>query len=523
MALFATLIDLFKGCPKNIKRRLFRDILLILFVTTGAIVSIAMIQGIKTQREISTAIITKANNAVGNHFHNFIVPLGNTMNMLSKWGEAGLLKPQDVNLLATQFQALIEIQPAIHSVTLADADSFEMQLFKTDDQWIVTEHSKETKQRSLWINRQQTDTQEIRNNIKPAAGKTSWFRGAMSSVQRGGYFVSEPYILETTNEPGITLSIRWSPHNNPESNMVSAVSFTMNDLMAFMEQFEVTRNNLTLLLEKDGTILSKHPLISNELLAHVTDRLASNISESFQTSSLKFKGKTWWIGLSQLSKENSDIWVAVLIPEDDIFKDLQEQWKRLALLIGSTLILGIIMTVFLVRRYSHQLKDLPQQQVDMLSYQNEITNLILAGESTSLEFKSTMRANLKTGKNGKEIELAWLKAVVGFMNSDGGILLIGVADDGEILGLDADNFANEDKCRLHFKNLLNAHIGAEYTRFIHLKIVTVNEKELMIIECERVRKPVFLTVGKNEDFFIRSGPSNTKLTMSQMIKYLNER
>ena len=109
------------------------------------------------------------------------------------------------------------------------------------------------------------------------------------------------------------------------------------------------------------------------------------------------------------------------------------------------------------------------------------------------------------------------------MNSDGGILLIGVADDGEILGLDADNFATEDKCRLHFKNLLNAHIGAEYTRFIHLKVVTVNDNEILIIECERVRRPVFLTVGKNEDFFIRSGPSNTKLTMSQMVKYLSER
>ncbi len=109
------------------------------------------------------------------------------------------------------------------------------------------------------------------------------------------------------------------------------------------------------------------------------------------------------------------------------------------------------------------------------------------------------------------------------MNSDGGILLIGVDDDGEILGTDADNFDNEDKCRLHFKNLLNAHIGADFTRFIHLKVVPIREKTILVIECERVRRPVFLSVGKNEDFFIRSGPSSTKLTMSQMVKYLAER
>ncbi len=522
MALFSTLVDLLKGCPKNIKRRLFRDILLILFVTTGAIVSIAMIQGIQSQRDISTAIISKANSAVRNHFNNFLVPFGNTMHMLAKWGEAGLLQPNNVDLLATQFQALMEIQPDIHSITIADADSFETRLFHTDDQWIITKNTKETSQRSQWVNRQQKDRQEI-TFTKPASGKTSWFRGAISSVQQGDFFVSEPYLLKTTNEPGITLSIRWIADDKPGSSIVSAISFTMNDLMTFMAQFEITQNNRALLLEKNGTILSKNSLISNDLLALVTDKLAKNNTGSAQTDALKYNGKTWWLGLSPLSKENHDIWVAVLIPEDDIFQNFQQQWKGFGLFIGSILILGIVMTIFLVRRYSHQLKDLPQQHVDMISYKKEITNLIRAGESTSLEFKSTMRANLKSGKNGKEIELAWLKAVVGFMNSDGGILLIGVADDGEILGLDADNFDNEDKCRLHFKNLLNAHIGAEYTRFIHLKVVTVNEKEIMIIECERVRRPVFLTVGKNEDFFIRSGPSNTKLTMSQMVKYLSER
>ncbi len=134
-----------------------------------------------------------------------------------------------------------------------------------------------------------------------------------------------------------------------------------------------------------------------------------------------------------------------------------------------------------------------------------------------------MRTNLKTGKTGKEIEIAWLKTVAAFMNSDGGILLIGVDDSGKILGIDADNFANEDKCRLHFKNLLNTHIGAEFTRFIHLKIVTIQGHTVLIVECERVRRPVFLTMRKQEDFFIRSGPSSMKLSMSQMVKYLSER
>ena len=41
--------------------------------------------------------------------------------------------------------------------------------------------------------------------------------------------------------------------------------------------------------------------------------------------------------------------------------------------------------------------------------------------------------------------------------------------------------------------------------------------------CEKVIDPVFLTVGKNEDFYIRSGPSSIRLSMSKMVKYLEQR
>ena len=136
---------------------------------------------------------------------------------------------------------------------------------------------------------------------------------------------------------------------------------------------------------------------------------------------------------------------------------------------------------------------------------------------------STLRTNLKTGKKAKEIEIAWLKTITAFMNSDGGILLVGVEDDGNILGIQVDNFENEDKLRLYCKSLINNHIGPEFARFINLKLKLVKGKQVVIIECERVRKPVFLSIGKNEEFFVRSGPSSMKITMSQMVKYLEER
>ena len=64
--------------------------------------------------------------------------------------------------------------------------------------------------------------------------------------------------------------------------------------------------------------------------------------------------------------------------------------------------------------------------------------LIHAGESFHVEFKSTARHNLRSGQRDDRIEAAIAKTVVGFLNASGGTLLIGVDDKGSVLGLDDD-------------------------------------------------------------------------------------
>ena len=49
------------------------------------------------------------------------------------------------------------------------------------------------------------------------------------------------------------------------------------------------------------------------------------------------------------------------------------------------------------------------------------------------------------GQTDKAIELAWLKSVVAFMNSEGGTLLIGVNGGSGIKGIEANGFESDDK------------------------------------------------------------------------------
>jgi predicted HTH transcriptional regulator len=187
------------------------------------------------------------------------------------------------------------------------------------------------------------------------------------------------------------------------------------------------------------------------------------------------------------------------------------------------MISGAILMVYLFRRYSQSVSPHPSEGMAKESSGSSLLRMISAGENSTQEFKSTLRTNLKTDKPDKAIELAWLKSVTAFMNSEGGTLLVGINDESNIEGIEADGFENQDKCRLHVKNLINQHIGAEFSRHIDCNLQIVNGKTIVVITCEKATDPVFLKVGKNEDFFIRSGPSSIKLSMSKMVQYLKQR
>jgi DNA-binding response OmpR family regulator len=168
-------------------------------------------------------------------------------------------------------------------------------------------------------------------------------------------------------------------------------------------------------------------------------------------------------------------------------------------------------------------KNLQTPAGDMTSGADRIKLLISSGESDRVEFKSTLRWNLKTDSSDKRVEKAWLKSVVAFLNSDGGVLLVGVEDDGSIQGVAADQFANEDKYLLHVNNRIKQHIGLEYAGFIRYQLVPVDQKQVLMIECQPSPSPVFLRMGNEEDFYIRTGPGSRQLSTSEVLSYVSNR
>ena len=152
-----------------------------------------------------------------------------------------------------------------------------------------------------------------------------------------------------------------------------------------------------------------------------------------------------------------------------------------------------------------------------------VKDLIAGGEGGLLEFKSTLRWDLKQDKSHMGIETAWLKTLVAFLNTDGGTLIVGVADDGAAVGLDKDHFESEDKYILHVNNRIQQNIGLEHARNLRFSLEPLGEEKVLVVECRPSLAPAFLKQGKLEDFYIRVGAGTRKLSMSQMLAYVTER
>lgn len=158
-----------------------------------------------------------------------------------------------------------------------------------------------------------------------------------------------------------------------------------------------------------------------------------------------------------------------------------------------------------------------------LSPEQRLAQIVAEGENERTEFKSTLRWSVNDNRPEHGVEVAWLKTVAAFLNTNGGRLVVGVDDKGQALGTELDAFENDDKYLLHVNNRLKQHIGVEHVAGIRFGLFPFHGKKVLLVECSPSTKPVFVVDASQEHFYIRTGPGTRKLSMSQMLAYVTER
>ncbi len=157
---------------------------------------------------------------------------------------------------------------------------------------------------------------------------------------------------------------------------------------------------------------------------------------------------------------------------------------------------------------------------------DDILDIISKGENKIVEFKSSFRWDIRGKRVNTELEHVIAKGISGFLNTKGGLLFIGVDENGEILGLEKDFSSlgknNQDGFQLKLVEVVRSYIGSEIADFWKIKFFNIEDKEICLIEVIKSPEPVYTKKFKQkdeEDFYIRVGSSTTPLSMRETVKY----
>ena len=136
--------------------------------------------------------------------------------------------------------------------------------------------------------------------------------------------------------------------------------------------------------------------------------------------------------------------------------------------------------------------------VELESTEENLENLIKGGESETLEFKE---------KEPPKTDL--LRTISAFANSNGGRLLIGVNDNGEIVGCELAKLADK------FRDIVHAHCDP-FPRFTTTP-VAIRDTNIVVVSVEEgADKPYLVT---DQGIYVRIGATTRRANRYELDRF----
>jgi len=158
----------------------------------------------------------------------------------------------------------------------------------------------------------------------------------------------------------------------------------------------------------------------------------------------------------------------------------------------------------------------------------DLPSIIRQGEGPYLEFKSTLRWDMAESRINRSLEGVILKTLAGFLNSHvGGTLLIGVADNGEIIGLEKDfqtlKKPDQDGFEQAVMTAISANLGADLCAFVHVLFHVIDDRHVCRLIVSPANRPVFIDQGNAQKFYVRTGGATRDLNIKEALDFIGGR
>ena len=154
----------------------------------------------------------------------------------------------------------------------------------------------------------------------------------------------------------------------------------------------------------------------------------------------------------------------------------------------------------------------------------DLGTLIRRGEDDSLEFKSSFRYDYRLQKVNKALEAVIIKTLAGFMNAQGGSSLIGVADDGGIVGLENDfqtlSRKDSDGYTQSLMSTVADKLGTPACRLLRILFHEQGGKQVCRVIVLPSPVPVYAKEDKQSKFYIRTGSGTREMDLQEAVGFI---
>lgn len=450
------------------------------------------------------------------------------------WGEIGGIEsigsPENyIELLQARFDSI----GTVSSFSMSDSEGEELSLLMGEDRedsWFVTGTSTE----------ESLSSRRIESGIEYMSLELSMPKTTGQEIKTG-FRISSPYMLPVHNVPGITLCLNAQQNNNSE-RLTICIDLALNMMSERLREEGAVKEAVIFILmpSKENYIflpvddllkIDVEPIRGKpadiegsavSLIEHLSARENTTDKVRFEFA---YKGKEWLTEFLHISIGNELISMGTLVPADSLWT------TQVSAPLQVFLLFLLAATIFLLYRLIHDYRSVSQSPARI---EEVLREEIAGGETFHMEFKSSLRWDCREDKVNKDLEQIIVKSVAAFNNAEGGTLLIGVADSGDILGIEKDYSAlrqqGKDYFEIHLRNLLSSKYGAGYTsKNIAVDFPWLSGHEICRIKIRRGKIPLFTVVKtKNgsaaEKFYIRSGNTSMVLeNISEITDYIFSR
>jgi len=487
-------------------------------------------QYLRIRTNVAAGVVSSIGATERDEIKSYITGIEGQLQLVREWGENDVLIEGDIVSLNKRFTPLLDQQDATSAIIIANDLGNEYVLTKEGGNYLTRVSASTKDGNTLHYQEWSTADTAVRSWQESSdydPRKRPWFPKSPSDDK---VHWSEVYSFFHAKELGITASVSWPTSGSSSHYTVFAMDIPLSAIRTMLTQRNVDRPGLLFLVAKEGNLFIAGTNDENDPMLHMTsaeETVHTELIKKWQAAGstegelvkMKVEGQQWQAVFQKIDHDNQMLWLGYAASEKELLDKIGRELFMVDFIDLSVAAAGALLILLYMGKRGLLRRPGVRRAEPLIRLQDYISQ----GEGSRVEFKSTVRTNLQTGKRGKEIEFTWLKAVTAFLNSGKGTLLLGVADSGEICGIAADEFENSDRCLLHVKNLLNQHIGPEFSSYIDTTLVDCPEGSVVMLECRPAGSAVFLKIGKNEEFYVRSGPSSTKLSPSQTLSYLAEK